>query len=89
MDLFLLLFLTFVIYFIILLIIKKIELGKIKSFLDCNNCCPDCNNSLSRIQRKTSDYLLNYITLRFFKLKRYICANCGWEGIKWDENFTY
>ncbi|MAU36026.1 MAG: hypothetical protein CMD14_01475 [Flavobacteriales bacterium] len=86
-DGFLVTFILLILYVFLLFLVKKLSFGaKIKS-RNCNNCCPDCNHVLSRIQRKRFDYFLNYITFRVFDARRYLCSNCGWEGLRWEKKF--
>ena len=70
-----------------LFIIKKIAWGKKQSCQNCNNCCPDCQQALNRVERKSSDHFLYHITFQIFDFRRYICSNCGWEGLRWEESF--
>ena len=71
-----------------LFLARKIEVGKKKKCKNCNNCCPDCTSPLNRIQRKKTDHFLHYITFQIFDFKRYICNDCGWEGLRWEERFS-
>ena len=87
MDVFLLIFISLIVYIISLLIIKKSGWGRKKKCDNCNNCCPDCQSALNRVERKSTDRLLHHITFRIFDVRRYICSNCGWEGLRWEEKF--
>ena len=71
-------------YTIILLLIRFLGVGKKKICEECNNCCPDCNLALNRIKRNNVDKLLFHLTFRIFNSKRYICEECGWEGLRWE-----
>ncbi len=51
------------------------------------NCCPDCESPLIRIKRTNKDIILFHVTFRIFNWKRYLCNECGWEGLRWEENF--
>ena len=86
-DEFLITFILIILYIICLFILKEIGWKKKQTCEKCNNCCPDCQKALNRIQRKSSDHLINYLTLRIFDPRRYICSNCGWEGLKWEDKF--
>jgi hypothetical protein len=87
MDQFLVVFLILIIYTLLLFIIKKIGWGKKRRCPNCNNCCPDCDCALNRVQRKPADHLKYHISFRIFDFRRYICSNCGWEGLRWEEKF--
>lgn len=86
-DPFLKLFLILVIYIIVLLIIRTTNFGKKKIIGNCNNSCPDCNAALNRIKRTRSDRLTFHLTFRIFELKRYLCNECGWEGLRWEDKY--
>ena len=60
---------------------RKIKCNK------CNNCCPDCSLSLNRIKRLYKDQITNHLTFRIFDCKRYICTECGWEGLRWEDTY--
>tara|TARA_B100001250_G_scaffold58504_1_gene45549 strand:+ start:15482 stop:15691 length:210 start_codon:yes stop_codon:yes gene_type:complete len=66
---------------------KKVGVGKKEKCNHCNNCCPDCKNALNRIERKKTDYIIHQISFRIFDCRRYLCSNCGWEGLRWEEKF--
>ena len=87
MDNFLIFFILIIFYIFFLFLLKKLSFGKKISSITCNNCCPDCNSSLIRIRRKSFDYFIQQITFRIFDAKRYFCDNCGWEGLRWEEEF--
>ncbi len=86
-DKFLIAFFLLVLYAVIILIIKKLGIGKKERCGTCNNCCPDCKSALNRVQRKSTDHLIHHITFRAFDCRRYICTNCGWEGLRWEDTF--
>ena len=88
-DKFLIFFFILLIYSIIILFLKKIGFGKKLRCKKCNNCCPDCSSALHRIQRKLNDHVIHHITFRTFNCRRYICSNCGWEGLRWEEKFKF
>ena len=87
MDSFFILFIVIITYVLMLFIIKKIGWGKKQSCQNCNNCCPDCKDALNRVERKSSDHFLYHITFQIFDFRRYLCSNCGWEGLRWEESF--
>ena len=66
---------------------RYFNIGRKKTCNNCNNCCPDCGSSLNRVKRKNKDQIINNITFRIFDSKRYICSECGWEGIRWETNY--
>lgn len=76
-------FIITLIWILILVSCNKLDIGRRKSCVNCDNCCPDCTKSLNRIRRKKMDNFLNDISFRLFDFKRYLCSNCGWEGIRW------
>lgn len=88
MDNFIIFFILLIFYIFTLFIFKKLSFGKKITSYNCNNCCPDCKSSLSRIKRKYFDYIIQHFTFRIFDAKRYLCVNCGWEGLKWEEEFN-
>jgi len=87
MDIFIFSFIIIIIYTLLLFLIKKIGIGKKMRCNQCNNCCPDCRHALNRIEKKKIDYILHQISFRIFDSRRYICSNCGWEGLRWEEKF--
>ena len=87
MDQFLLAFLLLIAYLILLLLVRFLEFGKKKSDGNCNNCCPDCQSALNRVRRTQKDQLINHFSFRIFDARRYICNDCGWEGLRWEEQF--
>ena len=87
MDSFFILFIVIITYVLMLFIIKKIGWGKKQTCQNCNNCCPDCKDALNRVERKSSDHFLYHITFQIFDFRRYLCSNCGWEGLRWEESF--
>ena len=74
-------------YILLLLLFKSMKIGQKKSCNNCNNCCPDCESALNRIRRIKKDRILHHITFRIFDPRRYICNNCGWEGLRWEDKF--
>ena len=86
-DPFLKLFIGLLLYLIVLVVIRWLNIGRKKACDNCNNCCPDCRDALNRIQRLRSDKLTFHLTFRMFDLKRYICNECGWEGLRWEDKF--
>ncbi|MBE50141.1 MAG: hypothetical protein CMP51_00345 [Flavobacteriales bacterium] len=80
-------FIGFLLYLILLFVLRKIGVWKKKQTTTCSNCCPSCLNPLERIKRKKIDHLINYITFKIFQFKRYKCNNCNWEGRRWEKNF--
>ena len=87
MDAFLIAFIVVLSYVLLLFIIRYLELGSKETCVNCNNCCPDCSLALNRIKRIYTDKILHYITFRIFDSKRYICNDCGWEGLRWERNY--
>ena len=63
------------------------SVGVWKKEVDKNwiNCCPNCKESLKRINRKKIDRIINYLTFNIFGFKRYKCKNCSWQGLRWSE----
>ena len=87
MDNFLIVFIAVLSYLLLLFIIRNLGLGSKKSCINCRNCCPDCTLALNRMKRIYTDKIIYHITFRIFDFKRYICNNCGWEGLKWERNY--
>lgn len=87
MDQFLLIFVITISYILLLFAVKKFKIGKKTSSGNCSNCCPDCEGVLIRIRRTQSDQVLHHFTFRIFDARRYICNNCGWEGLRWEHQF--
>ena len=87
MDEFLLIFFAVLLYILLLFIIRYLGIGSKDRCKDCNNCCPDCSRALNRIKRMQRDKILYHITFRIFGFKRYICNECGWEGLRWEEKY--
>ncbi len=87
MDEFTIAFIFIIIYTIILFIIRKIGIWEKKQCANCNNCCPDCQSALNRIERKYSDHFINHLSFKIFDPRRYLCSNCGWEGLRWEKKF--
>ena len=87
MDQFLLVFLLIISYLILLFFVRYLEFGKKQSYENCNNCCPDCQSALNRVRRIQKDQLIHHLTFRMFDARRYVCNECGWEGLRWEEQF--
>ena len=87
MDHFLLIFIIILLYILLIFILRHFNIGRKKSCSKCNNCCPDCSFSLNRVKRITKDNIVNNLTFRIFDSKRYICTECGWEGLRWEETY--
>ena len=86
MDIFLLSFIILLIYLLILFVLRHLNIGRKEKCNNCNNCCPDCSSPLNRIKRNNIDQTINHISFRIFDYKRYTCTECGWEGLRWEEN---
>ena len=87
MDKFLIIFIVALSYVLLLFIIRNLGLGSKKTCNNCNNCCPDCNLALNRIKRLYKDKIIYHIALKMFNHKRYICNECGWEGLRWEKKY--
>ena len=83
MDQYLLVFLLLIAYLILLFFVRQLEIGKKQSDGNCNNYCPDCHAALNRVRRKQKDQLIHHFTFRMFDTRRYVCNECGWEGLRW------
>jgi uncharacterized protein with PIN domain len=88
MDQFLLVFIILLLYILFLFILRYFNIGRKKKCSKCNNCCPDCSFALNRVKRITKDNIVNNLTFRIFDSKRYICTECGWEGLRWEEKYS-
>ena len=86
-DPFLKIFAALLLYVVSLFIIRWLNIGKKKVCENCNNCCPDCGAALNRIKRISTDKITFHITLRLFDFKRYLCSQCGWEGLRWEDKY--
>jgi hypothetical protein len=86
-DPFLKLFIVLLLYIVVLFFIRTINFGRKKVCENCNNCCPDCTSALNRIKRNTRDRLSYHLTFRVFDFKRYVCNECGWEGLRWEDKY--
>jgi uncharacterized protein with PIN domain len=86
-DPFLKLFIALLLYIVVLFFIRTINFGRKKVCENCNNCCPDCASALNRIKRNTRDRISSYLTFRVFDFKRYVCNECGWEGLRWEDKY--
>ena len=89
MDSFLILFITILIYVLLLFILQYLGFKSKKRGKNSNNSCPDCNMSLKRVKRIFKDKILYYLSLGMFDWKRYICYKCGWEGLRWTKEFRF
>ena len=87
MDQFLVLFIVVLVYILFLFIFRYLNIGRKSKCKKCNNCCPDCTSSLNRVKRNTNDNIINNLSFRIFDAKRYICTDCGWEGLRWEDNY--
>jgi len=87
MDQFLVTFLLVIVYLILLIFARYLKIGKKQSDGHCNNYCPDCHAALNRVRRTQKDQLIHHLTFRMFDARRYVCNECGWEGLRWDEQF--
>ena len=87
MDQFLLIFILIIVYLILLLVVKYLEFGKKQYSDNCNNCCPDCKAALNRVRRKQKDQVIHHLSFRMFDARRYVCNECGWEGLRWEDQF--
>ena len=83
------LFIIILFYILFLFIIQFFGLGSKKRGRNSNNCCPDCNSDLNRIRKKFKDKIIYYLSLGMFDWRRYICNNCGWEGLRWTKDFRF
>lgn len=88
MDKFLLLFILILLYVLFLFTLRFLNIGRKKKCSKLNNCCPDCSFALNRVKRITKDNIVNNLTFRIFDSKRYICTECGWEGLRWEDSYT-
>ena len=86
-DPFFRLFIILLIYVCTLLCLRFTNYGRKKVCGTCNNCCPDCEAALNRVQRLLIDKIFYHLTFRIFDFKRYICNDCGWEGLRWEDKF--
>ncbi len=87
-DPFIKLFVLLLIYVIILFILKRYNIGRNKASEKYTNSCPDCSMPLNRIKRLPKDKILYHLTFRIFDFKRYVCSECGWEGLRWEDRFN-
>ncbi len=87
-DPFLKFFVLLLIYISCLFILRVFNIGRKKTYENCTNACPDCTAALNRIRRLKKDRIFFHITFRFFDFKRYICNNCGWEGLRWEKKYA-
>ncbi len=87
MDQFVLFSLILVAYIIILLIIKKLEIGIKMKCETCNNCCPKCKTALNRRRKSLRDIFIANLTFRIFDFKHYSCAECNWDGLRWEKTY--
>ena len=89
MDHFLLVFIIIIFYVLILFIFRYLNIGRKKNCEKCNNCCPDCSFSLNRVRRTTRDRIINKLTFTIFDSMRYTCTECGWEGLRWEDQYKF
>ena len=82
-----LLLLLFIIYLIIITSLKSMGFRGKNECNYCSNCCPKCRKPLERIRRNNFDRTINIITFQIFKLNRYKCINCDWEGLLSENKF--
>ena len=87
MDQFLLILFLATVYLILLFFVRYLEIWKKKSDGSSNNCCPDCQSALNRVRRTQKDQLIDKLTFRIFDARRYVCNECGWEGMRWEAKF--
>tara|TARA_Y100000385_G_scaffold284190_1_gene341754 strand:- start:348 stop:626 length:279 start_codon:yes stop_codon:yes gene_type:complete len=87
MDQFLLIFLIAIAYILLLFSLKYYKIGKKIHYGNCTNSCPDCKDVLNRIRRRQRDQLINHLTFGIFDARRYVCNNCGWDGLRWEDQF--
>jgi len=87
MDKFFLIFIITIVYILIIFALKYFEIGKKNSCKNYSNCCPDCDGVLNRIRRTQVDQFIHHFTFRIFDARRYACHNCGWEGLRWEDQF--
>ena len=87
MDIFLLSFIVILVYLLILFFLRFLNIGRKKKSDNCNNCCPDCSYALNRIKRNKIDQIKNNLSFRIFNFKRYTCTECGWQGLRWENNY--
>jgi len=88
LDPFLIIIFLIITYFILLILLKKLNFGRKTTCSRCENCCPDCQDPLERTKRVKKDYIINYLTFQMFDFKRYTCTNCAWLGLRWDKPFS-
>ena len=86
-DPFLKIFIALLFYVCVLFILRALSIGRKKVCENCNNCCPDCGAALNRIRRINTDRIAFHLTFRFFDFKRYVCSQCGWEGLRWEDKY--
>jgi len=89
MDNFLIIFITILLYILLLFIIQRLGIGSKKRGSNSNNCCPDCKSTLNRVKRIFKDKIIYYLTLGMFDWRRYICDKCGWEGLRWAKQYKF
>ena len=87
MNQFLLIFLIIIGYILVLFTLKYFGIGKKISSGNYSNCCPDCEGVLNRIRRKKIDQFVQHFTFKIFDARRYFCHYCGWEGLRWEDQF--
>ena len=87
-DPFIKIFILLLIYACVLFLLKHFNIGRKKRSDKYINTCPDCSHPLNRIKRLLKDKILFHLTFRIFDFKRYVCTNCGWEGLRWEDRFS-
>lgn len=88
LDYFLYIAIGLILYSLILIVLRSLNVWKKTECNDCTNCCPDCSKPLERTRRLKKDYLINYATFKLFDFKRYRCMDCAWEGRRWERPFS-
>ena len=89
MDIFLIIFILIVSYVLFLFIIQYFGFKSKKRGRNSNNCCPDCNANLNRVNRIFKDRIIYFLTIGMFDWRRYICDKCGWEGLRWAKDYRF
>ena len=76
-DPFIKIFILLIIYTLILIIIKFLNIGRKKTFKNCTNACPDCSNALNRTKRKKLIKYCFIFPLEYLILKDTHVMNVG------------
>ena len=88
MDAPILILITLLVYFISIIILKRNGFKHKVSSEYSSNCCPCMKKiPLERVKRNYSDKLVNLITFKMFNFKRYVCRECNWQGLRWENKF--